>query len=304
MNSLTSASVCPPWRHTVTGAHSERKRTRGFAPSTPASVFLLLALKRSRAVQKEEREREKRLSRNSSVKQYRVPLKTSDKKAHMIPELQSPIPSAKAASAFLSVWMLQQHGGEKRFRIRQKKKKTGEMWQSNGHFHGEGETGAKGVILGLLWASKRWIKMVGYRAELHFCLFFSLSPSLSVPSWSLANLSYLAGRSNLPHLRVVAIPYSWLSHACFVLCIVCGEVCNLPTWHKLRGLVVAVWGVDRSRPPLKECDGYNSHIDAEKELNSFISDASAKHSGRDWCEWKCHLSLPSPSEPDSRCRTS
>lgn len=123
MNSLTSASVCPPWRHTVTGAHSERKRTRGFAPSTPASVFLLLALKRSRAVQKEEREREKRLSRNSSVKQYRVPLKTSDKKAHMIPELQSPIPSAKAASAFLSVWMLQQHGGEKRFRIRQKKQK-------------------------------------------------------------------------------------------------------------------------------------------------------------------------------------
>lgn len=123
MNSLTSASVCPPWRHTVTGAHSERKRTRGFAPSTPASVFLLLALKRSRAVQKEERERETRLSRNSSVKQYRVPLKTSDKKAHMIPELQSPIPSAKAASAFLSVWMLQQHGGEKRFRIRQKKQK-------------------------------------------------------------------------------------------------------------------------------------------------------------------------------------
>lgn len=48
--------------------------------------------------------------------------------------------------------------------------------------------------------------------------------------------------------------------------------------------MVAVWGVDRSRPPLKECDGYNSHIDAEKELNSFISDASAKHSGRDWCE--------------------
>lgn len=179
MNSLTSASVCPPWRHTVTGAHSERKRTRGFAPSTPASVFLLLALKRSRAVQKEEREREKRLSRNSSVKQYRVPLKTSDKKAHMIPELQSPIPSAKAASAFLSVWMLQQHGGEKKIQDKAKKKnQTGEMWQSNGHFHGEGETGAKGVILGLLWASKRWIKMVGYRAELHFCLFFSLSLSL------------------------------------------------------------------------------------------------------------------------------
>lgn len=122
MNSLTSASVCPPWRHTVTGAHSERKRTRGFAPSTPASVFLLLALKRSRAVQKEEREREKRLSRNSSVKQYRVPLKTSDKKAHMIPELQSPIPSAKAASAFLSVWMLQQHGGEKKIQDKAKKK--------------------------------------------------------------------------------------------------------------------------------------------------------------------------------------
>lgn len=70
-----------------------------------------------------EREREKRLSRNSSVKQYRVPLKTSDKKAHMIPELQSPIPSAKAASAFLSVWMLQQHGGEKKIQDKAKKKK-------------------------------------------------------------------------------------------------------------------------------------------------------------------------------------
>lgn len=41
----------------------------------------------------------------------------------MIPELQSPIPSAKAASAFLSVWMLQQHGGEKKIQDKAKKKK-------------------------------------------------------------------------------------------------------------------------------------------------------------------------------------
>lgn len=87
----------------------------------------------------------------------------------MIPELQSPIPSAKAASAFLSVWMLQQHGGRKKI---EDKAKTGEMWQFNGAFHGEGKTGAEGVILGLLWASKRRIKMVGYRGALHFCLFF------------------------------------------------------------------------------------------------------------------------------------
>lgn len=44
-----------------------------------------------------------RRKKKKEKKKYRVPLKTSDKKAHMIPELQSPIPSPKAASAFLSV---------------------------------------------------------------------------------------------------------------------------------------------------------------------------------------------------------
>lgn len=141
----------------------------------------------------------------------------------MIPELQSPIPSAKAASAFLSVWMLQQHGGKKI----EDKAKTEEMWQFNGHFHGEGETGAKGVVLGLLGASKRWIKMVGYRGAQHFCLFF-------VSSWSLANLGYLAGRSNLPHFCLVMCSHIWLSYVYFVLCIICGEVCNLPTRRKLE----------------------------------------------------------------------
>lgn len=164
INELPDLRICPPvWRHTVAGVHGERKRTRVCA------IWSVHPSQSSCPCQNNQR----RVQRNAPVsqlhvKQYRVPLKTSDKKAHMIPELQSPIPSAKAASAFLSVWMLQQHGGKKIV----DKAKTEEMWQSNGHFHGEGKTGAKGVILGLLWASKRWIKMVGYRGALHFCLFF------------------------------------------------------------------------------------------------------------------------------------
>jgi len=58
----------------------------------------------------------------------------------------------------------------------------------------------------------------------------------------------------------------------------------------------------------KECSGYNSHIDAEKELHYFISGRSCCArglSGRDGCKRRrregkcCFLSLP----PGSRCRT-
>lgn len=75
---------------------------RGFAPQSCVSLLVQML----RQVQWEEMcvVSELRVrGKKKKKKKYRVPLKTSDKKAHMIPELQSPIPSPKAASAFLSV---------------------------------------------------------------------------------------------------------------------------------------------------------------------------------------------------------
>lgn len=135
-----------------------------------------------------------RLSRNSHVKQYRVPLKTSDKKPIWSPSSNHQFLLQKQPLHFCLSECYSSTGGKKI----EDKAKTEEMWQLNGHFHGGGKTGAKGVILGLLGASKRWIKMVGYRGAMHFLFIFFFF------FWSLFDLlqiwSYLAGRSNLTTL--------------------------------------------------------------------------------------------------------
>lgn len=170
-NSLPSASVCP---RDVT--RSQERTVRGSPPEVCAiwlnvlpspkcprqKKYLYIYIYISKSIRK------KCACLATPRETVPCPFKNVWQKAHMIPELQSPIPSAKAASAFLSVWMLQQLRGEKI----EDKAKTEEMWQFNGAFHGAGKTGAKGVILALLWASNRRIKMVGYRGALHFCLFF------------------------------------------------------------------------------------------------------------------------------------
>lgn len=138
------------------------------------------------------------------------------------------------------------------------------MWQFHGAFHGEGETGAKGVILGLLWASNRRIKMVGYREALHFCLFFC--PCLISCKFELLSR---------PFKLTTLVP-----HYVFGPRAVIRVFCAL--YAQRWSLQLAVIAQVGHRSWLKECDGYNSHSDAEKELNSFIS--SAKGLGRDWCK--------------------
>lgn len=169
---------------------------------------------------------ELRVRKKKKKKKYRVPLKTSDKKAHMIPELQSPIPSPKAASAFLSVWMLRQHGGREKI---EDKAETGEMWQFSGDFHGEGRTGAEGVILGLLTASRRWIKMVGYGKTIFFVYFF-VCPCLISCKFEPLSRPIKLNRTcaSLPrtHRRLS-------SRVFWAPIILRGEVCNLLSLHKL-----------------------------------------------------------------------
>lgn len=191
-------------------AHQERKRTR-FAPY---GCYVMSFYSRPPHVRKNPKmptvQRHAPVSQ-LDVKQYRVPLKTSDKKPIWSPSSNHQFLLQKQPLHFCLSECYSSTGGKKI----ENKAKTEEMWQFNGHFHGEGETGAKGVVLGLLGASKRWIKMVGYRGAQHFCLFF-------VSSWSLANLGYLAGRSNLPHFCLVMCSHLWLSYVYFVLCIICG----------------------------------------------------------------------------------
>lgn len=155
-------------------------------------------------ISQDERREELRVLQQTPHERAACPFKSVWQKAHMIPELQSPIPPARAASAFLSVWMLQQQEQQEEQQPRRGGKgfwdptETGEMWQIDGHFHGGGKTAAKGVIFGLLCAWKRRIKMVGCSAAFlfsffFFCLFFCVS------SWSLSKRVPSASQSNLKH---------------------------------------------------------------------------------------------------------
>lgn len=116
MSELSDLRTClhAAWRHTVSSrsAKNTGKRTRqplrhmaAARPSQPASPGRW----------KENQPERERPPFPLRVKTVPCPFKSVWQKAHMIPELQSPIPSAKAASAFLSVWtpQLQSEGGNR-----------------------------------------------------------------------------------------------------------------------------------------------------------------------------------------------
>lgn len=108
------------------------------------------------------------------VKQCRVPLKTSDKKPIWSPSSNHQFLLQEQPLHFCLSECYSSTGGKKL----EDKAETGEMWQFNAGFHGDGETGAKGVVVGLLGASKRRIKMVGYRRALHFFFVYFFCPFL------------------------------------------------------------------------------------------------------------------------------
>lgn len=101
----------------------------------------------------------------------------------MIPELQSPIPSAKAAPAFLSVWSPQQHGGKK-------------VWGGGNHWRNVtiprafSWRGRNGIERSYSWTPSS-IETLDQNGRLQGSAAFFL-----YSSWSPANWSYLAGRSN------------------------------------------------------------------------------------------------------------
>lgn len=94
------------------------------------------------------------------------------------------------------------------------------------------------------------------RRALHFCLFFC--PSLISCKFEL--LSRPIKLATLQPGCVSAPPA--VTPCIFMLCILKFVTCRHGTSWKLK--------------LLKECNGYNSYIDAEKELNSFISGRSCK----------------------------
>lgn len=119
--------------------------------------------------------------------------------------------------------------------------------------------------------------MVGYRQALHFCLFF-FCPCLISCKFELLSRPF--------KLTTLVLHYVFGPRA--VIRVFCA---SYPQRWSLQLAVIAQVG---HRSWLKECDGYNSYSDAEKELNSFIS--SAKGSGRDWCKCRqdgCNSTAPS-----------
>lgn len=161
----------------------------------------------------------------------------------MIPELQSPIPSAKAASAFLSLWML-----ARRKRLRGRKNWRNVKIQPI--LSRRAEVRCKRSYLGTPLRCNI-LDQNGTVESSIFCLFFS------VPSWSLPNLSYLARPMKLV---LVFVPAWFRFNFASDDIIVSSEFFAL--WWSLE----LTWNADTEAKldSLQECNGYNSYIVAQR----------------------------------------